>query len=392
MATTKTKRADGGRALKMAHGAGVIVVRREATSTRPGRYLLRAPGSGRAKTVDARTDTEARAMGAAWAVECRSAVQLRKVNPGAARVADITVGDLLTEWLDILGRPGSDVRPQTLATYTARVRRYLRPALGAVRLVDLDTAAVNAVTGVWATDGAGRTRQGAGKALSPRTVRNLLLTMLSALQYAETVYPGAVSLDVIRKAWRPGITTKVEKIPTADLVAILTAARAKGGKVRTLVEILTATGCRRGEALGLRWQDVDLSAGTLTIRHSLTSSGLGEPKTSAGVRQLDIGADLVEYLRPLQGAATAYVVGYQPAGADKAWRALCTGLGVSYHVHQVRHSVATRLLQTLPATETARVLGHASPDITLKVYAHILDEVERPKVASLLTWETPAVA
>jgi len=167
----------------------------------------------------------------------------------------------------------------------------------------------------------------------------------------------------------------VEAIPADDLRTIITAARTRGGKLATLVEILPATGCRRGEALGLQWADVDQVAGTLRIRRSWTQSGIVEnTKTDAGTRTVAAPACLVS---ATPGAPDALVVGFSPNAADKAWRTMLADLGFAgqFHMHMIRHSVASRMIADgVPITNVSAQLGHANPSITLGIYSHATED------------------
>ena len=68
--------------------------------------------------------------------------------------------------------------------------------------------------------------------------------------------------------------------------------------MRTLIALSATTGLRQGEALGLRWQDVDLSNGVLHVRFQRGRDGtLVPPKTARGIREVDLGAQVVSALR-----------------------------------------------------------------------------------------------
>ena len=108
----------------------------------------------------------------------------------------------------------------------------------------------------------------------------------------------------------------MEAIPADDLRTIITAARTRGGKLATLVEILSATGCRRREALGLQWADVDQDRRNPS--HPTQLDAIGESRRAR--RRMPEPARL---LRPLPscplcpGAPDSLVVGYGPNAADK---------------------------------------------------------------------------
>ncbi len=163
-----------------------------------------------------------------------------------------------------------------------------------------------------------------------------------------------------------------------------------------------ALGLRQGEALGLLWEDVDLDAGTLTVRRALQRvKGKGlvlvEPKTSAGRRVLALPTPLVEALRrhrtwQLQQRMAAADVyedgGYVFAQADgkpiaartdwEAWERLLKTAGVrDARLHEARHIAATLLLQQGVAPRVAmQLLGHCQIAMTMHD-THVVPELAR---------------
>ena len=158
---------------------------------------------------------------------------------------------------------------------------------------------------------------------------------------------------------------------------------------------LLGTGMCRGEAVALRWTDVDLDGGAATVRRSTTvvrgatveTSG----KTAAAERTVPLPTGLVAVLRAHRARQTedrlAVGAGWvdrghvfteadgrpiHPSRVSERFHAACKVAGVpSIGVHGCRHTAATAMLREgVPVTTVARVLGHADPGITLKVYAH----------------------
>jgi len=180
---------------------------------------------------------------------------------------------------------------------------------------------------------------------------------------------------------------------------------------------------RQGEALGLRWSDVDLDGGRLSVRKQLwwqawehgcggdcgTDAGrcplrhgggpeLVEPKTRSGRRTIALPAALVAELRAHAKAQAAEAemlgdlwdnplglvfpaAGGQPMRPEtdrRHWHALLRDAGVpGRRVHDARHTAATLLLvQGVSPTVAMSVLGHSSPTV-LHVYQHPVDELRR---------------
>lgn len=141
--------------------------------------------------------------------------------------------------------------------------------------------------------------------------------------------------------------------------------------------LLLYTGLRRGELLGLRWDDVDLEAGVIHVRRSVYFVGqeprLKLPKSEAGEREVMI----LDKLRPiLEKGGKGYLFGgispLTRGQFEKGWRDWKKEHGISVSPHQFRHAFATMLYEAGVADGDAmEILGHASISVTRDVYTHI---------------------
>lgn len=305
----------------------------------------------------------------------------------------LTLGEYLTEhWLPAMA---ATVRPTTADTYGRLVRLHLVPGLGAVRLQKLDRAHV----GRWL---AGLTVAG----LSPKSVRNVHGVLVKAL--ADAVELELVSRNAATKprglppARRPAL-----KAWTGEQLGAFLAATADD-RLSPVWRLLAATGCRRGEVLGLRWSEVDLEGGTATIIRQRTIAGgrvvEGAPKTAAGARTVALDPGTVRSLRAwrsqqaaerlLMGAgwaATGLVFtnpdggGLWPQRVTARFRELAQGLGLPLiGVHGLRHSAASFMIASgvNPKVVQAR-LGHAHVSVTLGLYTHVLPGHDRAAADAL---------
>jgi integrase len=171
---------------------------------------------------------------------------------------------------------------------------------------------------------------------------------------------------------------------------------------------LALSGLRRGEIAGLRWSDVDLDAGTLTIARNRVQAGAGnvvenEPKTRSSCRTLPLDEGLISVLRRgsaraaqeqlalLEHAASGYVavneVGepYTPDTLTRMWHKIARAAGVrQIRLHDARHSCGTALhLRGVPLAVIAKWLGHADAETTARIYAHSQDDALRAAGVSL---------
>jgi integrase len=164
--------------------------------------------------------------------------------------------------------------------------------------------------------------------------------------------------------------------------------------------LMLGTGLRRGEALALRWDDVDFGAGTLHVRRTMTTVRgqvveSGDGKTDAATRQIVLGDDLVDLLRRHHkrqaeqrlAAGPAWVdsdaifvevdgQAIHPNKASTTFSRSVSAAGLpAIGLHGLRHTHATMLLRAgVPIPAVAQRLGHANPSITLAVYAHALPD------------------
>jgi integrase len=175
-----------------------------------------------------------------------------------------------------------------------------------------------------------------------------------------------------------------------------------GTRAEGLYTLALFTGMREGELLGLRWRDVDLAAGHLTIQSALKNVNnrrwLGKPKTEAGRRQITLAATTIAALRAHRARQLE-----ERLRAGEAWQDLdlvfCTHtgnhiagsnlrashmrlvsrLGLPYiRFHDLRHTAATLLLlQAVPVKVVSEMLGHASVAITMNLYMHVLPSMQR---------------
>lgn len=244
--------------------------------------------------------------------------------------------------------------------------------------------------------------------LAAATVRKIHFIIRGALTAAE------------RWGWITSNPAEIARIPrspmpdpdpptTAEAAALVAAAWEEGPEWGTLVWLAMVTGLRRAELLALRWFDVDLAGGTLSIRRNhvrVSGKSLEKDTKTHRARRLAIDAATVEILTehrhgyeerchavgagPVQ---TAYLFSYSatndracdPSGVTHRYGRMCDRLGIRSHLHALRHYSATELLSAgVDLRTVAGRLGHGGGGATtLRVYAAWLDEGDR-RAAELL--------
>jgi integrase len=175
---------------------------------------------------------------------------------------------------------------------------------------------------------------------------------------------------------------------------------ARGDRLEALYVLTLATGMRRSELLGLKWEDVDLQARIVLVRRGLTISPNGgieidDPKRFDSKRRLEISSEVAAILKEHRKRQ----VEERMAAASGAWRdegfVFTTHAGgylhpntlyTAYfkplrekagvppiHFHDLRHTYATlALLNGIPVKVVSEVLGHKDIATTLRTYAHVL--------------------
>lgn len=315
------------------------------------------------------------------------------------------VGAYLEEWA-----AGLRLAPSTVASYRKNIRLHIAPALGTVPLAALTTERIDRLYRELERRGRADHREGEG--LSPRTVRYIATILSAAL--AAAVKTRRLARNPAADASPP--TARQAKAPemhpwtAGQLAAFLGWAREHAPAGFPLWHVLAFTGMRRGEALALRWRDVDdatvrirRSAGM--IRNAGEGAGVVEGDTKSGKpRLVDLDAPTVTVLRAhrrergalaLQLARDdALVFGdiegdhRNPEHVSRQFArdvarcrdALgdCAGPLPVIRLHDLRHTHATILLTDRePVHVVSQRLGHASAVVTMTVYAHVLPGSQR---------------
>ena len=218
---------------------------------------------------------------------------------GYAEPSKMLTGEYVATWLD-----GLRLAPSTVASYRKNVRLHITPHIGAVPLASLTPTVLDKLYRQLERDGRADHRKGEG--LSPRTVRYIHTILSSALR--DAVDAGLIPANPARRAHPP--TAKQARAPemhpwTAGQLRAFLAWSARNSPLHPAWYVLAMTGMRRGELLALRWRDIDLDAGTITIRRSvgvIKTKGQPEqiregPTKTTRPRVIDVDPGTVALLR-----------------------------------------------------------------------------------------------
>lgn len=296
------------------------------------------------------------------------------------------LADFLHTWLESSVKPR--VRPLTYAGYKVNIEKHLIPTLGRVKLDQLTPQQVQGMI---------NNRLAAG--FSTKTVAYVHQVLRTALSLG--VRWEMVSRNVAKLVDKPKVERKaINPLRPEEAREFLAAIR--GHRLEALFTVALALGLRQGEALGLRWRDVDFAAGTLRVSNQLQRiSGrlsLVPPKTTKSRRTLVMPPLITDALRAHEKRQLAEKVwaGSKWSEADFVFANRSGGPTQARHVieqfhevlrsagirqirfHDLRHSCATLLLvQGVSPRVVMEVLGHSEIALTMNAYSHVVPELQR---------------
>ncbi len=316
-----------------------------------------------------------------------------------------TLGEFAEFWLT--HEVASQVRATTAHDYGFRLHRYVLPTLGDRKLDAITPKEVVELLGSLQKRG-----------LSTSTVRG-------ARTVLHVLFEAAIRLERVRNnpvtRTRPpksvsGERTQVQPpLSTEEAQAYLSASA--DTPLEAFVFLCLYLGLRRGEALGLKWEDVDLDAGTLKVRRTLKEgtrflpdgSGLtrpvcDEPKTKSSRREIPLPQPCVlalhrqrnrlKALRLAAGSAwqdSGFVFTNPLGGAVYAssvyqmFVRFTRSCGLRYvRIHDLRHTTAVLMLENeVPLEAVGQVLGHSSYNVTKDIYAPLVPKLTSRATATL---------
>nr|DAV56285.1 MAG TPA: Integrase [Caudoviricetes sp.] len=295
----------------------------------------------------------------------------------------LSVNDYLDQWIGLY--VDANLRLSTKRNYVNTINRNIRPRIGGYRLSSVTPAVVQGVL---------NELQKEGKSASYITL--VRVVMRSAFAYA--VNPlGYIKDNPAASAKTPKNTPKPKTrrvMSREEMDRILE--RFDGTGFRLPVLIAYHAGLRIGEVYGLTWDDIDLQAGTVSVRKQLKQYKrkwyFSEPKNDASIRTVLVGKTLVEALREeleLQRAERADLGEYYqdtrnlvnakrgggfytPNSFTYASRIIRFELGISdFDFHSIRHTHATMLIEAgANIKDVSARLGHSRVETTLQIYTH----------------------
>ena len=374
-------------ARKAAAGTGTI---RKKTVTRGGKEYTYwesrvtigyDPGTGRQiqKSFTGKTQKEV--------------AQKLKAATAAIDEGTYTVPSKMTvaQWLDIwTAEYLGSVKPRTVDNYKGVVKARIKPGLGAVKLDALNPHTIQSYYN-------GLTKEG----LAPKTVKNIHGILHKALQQAVSngyIKTNPADRCILPRPVRRELKPLDEDMITAFLRAI------QGHQFEELFTVTLFTGMREGEALGLLWDCVDLTKGTITVDKQLQlirgSRGQYQmvPTKNSKSRTLALAPTVTAtlkrvHLRQLEnrlrygecyensGFVFTDELGHHLSASSvyKSFKKVMEQIGSpETRFHDLRHSYAVASIRSGNDIKTVQEnLGHATAAFTLDVYGHVTEKMKR---------------
>ena len=301
------------------------------------------------------------------------------------------------QWLDIwTAEYLGSVKPRTLDNYKGVVKARIKPGLGAVKLEALTSHTIQSYYN-------GLSKEG----LAPKTVKNIHGILHKALQQAVAngyIRTNPADSCILPRAVRKELKPMDEDMITAFLKAI------QGHQYEQLFTVTLFTGMREGESLGLLWDCVDLTKGTITvdkqlqlIRGSKGQYQMVPTKNSKG-RTISIAPFVVSALKKVKRKQLENRLRYGELWEDsgfvftddlgnhlsastvyKSFKAVMVQIGSpETRFHDLRHSYAVASIKSGDDIKTVQEnLGHATAAFTLDVYGHVTEKMKQESAARM---------
>jgi integrase len=340
-----------------------------------------AQGKRRRHTVYGRTKAEV--------LEKLTALQSRKLGGTLGEATNLNMADFLNQWLETYARP--TIRETTYACYSGLIDNWIAPRIGGIRLTKLTPAHV--------------------QSLYADMERSKASTYTRRLAHAvlRRSFKQAVKLGWIPRnpcdAIEPPRVARADIQPLDGEQVALLLSTASDDRLEALYVLAIGSGMRLGELFALQWSDVDLDAGAVTVRHTLTEVNgkltVSDTKTAKSRRRIDLPDEAVAAL--LSHRRRMLAEGFPPVASNFVFVNQHGGRLRRSHFHRqdfkpllkkaklpdirfhdLRHTSASLMLaQGVHPKIVQERLGHSQIGITMDTYSHVMQGMGKEAAGKL---------
>ena len=272
-------------------------------------------------------------------------------------------GECAWSWYDVFKQP--NVRDSTADFYLHYLRKHVLPAFGARRIDEIRPTDIQAFLN-------------SKRSYARSTVHHIWIILHGIFSMAK--WDKYIDEDPTEDAKRYSMSknkTARKAMRAEDIDEIISQLPKLKRQDQALLAILIYTGMRRGEMLGLRWEDIDFTEGMIYVQRSVRFKSnrpvVGETKSEAGNRGIPLLPELREILEPLR-QINGYVIGQDEPLTETAYRRTWERIGKKIDLHGAtahifRHTFVTRASYVIQPKALQAIAGHADIETTMDIYA-----------------------
>ncbi len=302
-----------------------------------------------------------------------------------------TISEWIDTWMEVYIEP--NVSPTTLSRYQGMIKRYIKPVIGHMQVQQLNTLAVQAwVNGL-------KISPSSGKEMSAATIKHAYHVLKGSMDKA--VLAGIIPRSPCTGIMLPKGQKKPPVVYDEGQIRQLIEA-ARGTEMELVIDIELCLGLRRGELLGLQWQDIDFQKNQIhVVRNRVvvdSKSVVKDPKTESSRRTVDVPVQLIQKLKKHKMnclanrlrlgeayTATDYVIVHPdgkpiyPEYLSQMFTKLQNKANLpKCRFHDLRHLCASiMLMQGVNVKVAQEHLGHKDIATTMNIYSHVLPSVAK---------------
>lgn len=300
------------------------------------------------------------------------------VKAGVDVCSEETFGHFAQMWFDIYKKPYLREKSQDAIRYV--LNHQILPQLGGCRLQDISPMQIQALM--------------AGLAGKSNSLQSKVLIHLRSI-FTVAFENGLVAKSPVSQTLKAGGKRAGEKIALTPEESSLLLEQVKNIRARTFLLIALHTGMRRGEIIGLQWEDIDFQKKVIHVRHNAiikekATTISDDLKTEAGRRDLPMSEELEQWLTEQKSKSHSKLVFTMKDGKPMTqssfksmWRHISAELPDTHiSAHILRHTYITRMFEAgLDIKEIQYLAGHSTVEMTLRIYTHYDQKSRRAKTA-----------